>query len=44
MYCVKMRLDGEIYEYGKYETKERAEEVRAFVEDQRGIEVFVEEE
>ncbi len=46
MYYVMMRLnkdDEESYTYGKYETKEKAKEVRKFVENQRRIEVYIEE-
>lgn len=47
MYYVMMRLnkdDDNTYLYGKFENKSDAESARAYVEEQRGIEVYVEED
>ena len=43
MYRVMMLVDDKAYEYGKWEDKNRANEVAMEVRDQRMIDTYVEE-
>lgn len=44
MYAVYMKVDGEEYIYGRYDDRDRANEIALQVKEQRQIDVYVIEE
>ena len=43
MFRVMMIVDNEVYEYGRWEDRNKANEIAMIVRDERRVETFVEE-